>query len=218
MYRINRSLSNQLSVVRKWRMKQRQFEPSLKRGQRRCSSDVQWEGVPGLNGCHWDGRQASNDVLWARPKSLLLLLVCMSWTITVSHETVSSSAECSRDKPPFSFVRGQDSTMSPKSLSWQNGDIVDHPHRLPAGATRRGTTARCCAGTSRLVCTAGTGSSPEPWASAVRGAAVWFGRISSPNTGVKQQRRSKWTATGREDFGSPKIGPRYSMYGTYAPV
>jgi len=25
--------------------------------------------------------------------------------------TASSSAECSRDKPPFSFVRGQDSTM-----------------------------------------------------------------------------------------------------------
>jgi len=29
----------------------------------------------------------------------------------VSHETASSSAECSRDKPPFSFVEGQDSTM-----------------------------------------------------------------------------------------------------------
>ena len=29
----------------------------------------------------------------------------------VSHETSSSSAECSRDKPPFSFVRGQDSTV-----------------------------------------------------------------------------------------------------------
>ena len=29
----------------------------------------------------------------------------------VSHETASSSAKCSRDKPPFSFVRGQDSTM-----------------------------------------------------------------------------------------------------------
>ena len=42
---------------------------------------------------------------------LLLLLVCVSFTILVSHETASSSAECSRDKPPFSFVRGQDSTM-----------------------------------------------------------------------------------------------------------
>ena len=29
----------------------------------------------------------------------------------VSHETASSSAECSQDKPPYSFVRGQDSTM-----------------------------------------------------------------------------------------------------------
>ena len=29
----------------------------------------------------------------------------------VSHKTVSSSAECSRDKPPFSFVRGQDLSM-----------------------------------------------------------------------------------------------------------
>jgi len=31
--------------------------------------------------------------------------------LLVSHETASSSAECSRDKSPFSFVRGQDSTM-----------------------------------------------------------------------------------------------------------
>jgi len=29
----------------------------------------------------------------------------------VSHETASSSEECSRDKMPFSFVSGQDSTM-----------------------------------------------------------------------------------------------------------
>jgi len=29
----------------------------------------------------------------------------------VSHETASSSAKCSRDKPPFSVVRGQDSTV-----------------------------------------------------------------------------------------------------------
>ena len=30
----------------------------------------------------------------------------------VSQETASSSAECSRAKPPFSFVRGQDSTTT----------------------------------------------------------------------------------------------------------
>jgi len=29
----------------------------------------------------------------------------------VSYETASSSAQCSRDKPPLSFVKGQDSTM-----------------------------------------------------------------------------------------------------------
>ena len=42
-----------------------------------------------------------------------LLLVCVLLTITVlvSHETASSSTECSRDKPPFSFVRWHDSTM-----------------------------------------------------------------------------------------------------------
>ena len=41
----------------------------------------------------------------------LLLLLCVSLTITGQPRTASSSAECSRDKPPFSFVRGQDSTM-----------------------------------------------------------------------------------------------------------
>jgi len=33
-----------------------------------------------------------------------------NWSV-VSHKTASLSAECSRDKLPFSFVRGQDSTM-----------------------------------------------------------------------------------------------------------
>jgi len=41
----------------------------------------------------------------------------------VSHETASSSAECSRDKPPFSFVRGQDSTM------WDIVWVSPHGHR-----------------------------------------------------------------------------------------
>jgi len=52
------------------------------------------------------------DVIVAKlRKCSLLLLVCVSLTKLVSHKTASSSAECSRDKPPFSFVRGQDSTM-----------------------------------------------------------------------------------------------------------
>ena len=41
--------------------------------------------------------------------SIFFLLVCVSWTMI--GQPASSSAECSRDKPPFSFVRGQDSTM-----------------------------------------------------------------------------------------------------------
>ena len=45
----------------------------------------------------------------------LLLAIFFSYAChepqLVSHETASSSAECSRDKPPFSFDRGQDSTM-----------------------------------------------------------------------------------------------------------
>ena len=39
-----------------------------------------------------------------------LLLVCVSWAIT-GQPWNSVFTECSRDKPPFSFVRGQDSTM-----------------------------------------------------------------------------------------------------------
>jgi len=42
---------------------------------------------------------------------ILLLLVCVLWTITGQPQNSISFAECSRDKLPFSFVRGQDSTM-----------------------------------------------------------------------------------------------------------
>ena len=43
----------------------------------------------------------------------LLLLVCVSLTTTGQprNSVFNSSAECSRDKPPFGFARGQDSTM-----------------------------------------------------------------------------------------------------------
>ena len=51
--------------------------------------------------------------------SLYLLVVCVSWAITGQPRTASSSAECSRDKPPFSFVRGQDSTMW--DIVWPQG-------------------------------------------------------------------------------------------------
>jgi len=43
----------------------------------------------------------------------------------VSHETASSSAECSRDKPPFSFVRGQDSTdLLLIALNGYNNNVI----------------------------------------------------------------------------------------------
>jgi len=47
----------------------------------------------------------------------------------VSHETASSSAECSRDKPPFSFVRGQDSTMCQCTAGNQQHHFM--PHNTP---------------------------------------------------------------------------------------
>ena len=46
----------------------------------------------------------------AQSSSSRMRVMNHNWSL-VSHETASSSAECSRDKPPFSFVRGQDSTM-----------------------------------------------------------------------------------------------------------
>jgi len=42
---------------------------------------------------------------------LLVGSLSSSSCMRVSNETASSSAECSRDKPPFSFIRRQDSTM-----------------------------------------------------------------------------------------------------------
>ena len=70
----------------------------------------------------------------------------------VSHETVSSSAECSRDKSPFSFVRGQDSTMwaveEPKQLA-------DEASRFHLGCQRQHSVV-ICSGTllfsSRVLC------------------------------------------------------------------
>ena len=49
-------------------------------------------------------------------KSIYGRRLTIAWQSTssrmrVSHETASSSTECSRDKPAFSFVRGQDLTM-----------------------------------------------------------------------------------------------------------
>ena len=58
------------------------------------------------------------DICVKYEKNLLEKTVCYETHVMISaflhplnHETASSSAECSRDKPPFSFVRGQDLTM-----------------------------------------------------------------------------------------------------------
>ena len=90
-----------------------------------------------------------------------LLLVCVSWTIImVSHETASSSAECSRDKPPFSFVRGQDSTMwdivwiSPeghRSVSVSRHFLLQAP-QSPYSVRKRFSRDHCCRGRSKRSC------------------------------------------------------------------
>ena len=92
----------------------------------------------------------------------LLLLVCVSWTITGQpwHETASSSAECSRDKPPFSFVRGQDSTMwdivwvSPqghRSVSVSRHFLLQAPQCL-CSVWKRFSRDHCCRGRSKPGC------------------------------------------------------------------
>jgi len=50
----------------------------------------------------------------AREKDLFRSVKVLRYLSHAPHShcsRASSSAECSRDKPPFSFVRGQDSTM-----------------------------------------------------------------------------------------------------------
>ena len=74
----------------------------------------------------------------------------------MSHETASSSAECSRDKPPFSFVRGQDSTMwdidwvSPQghiSVSVSRHFLL-HAPQCPS-VRKRFSRDHCCQGRSK---------------------------------------------------------------------
>jgi len=78
----------------------------------------------------------------------------------VSHETASSFAECSRDKPPFSFVRGQDSTMwdivwvSPqghRSVSVSRHFRLQAP-QCPCFVWKRFSRDHCCRGRSKPGC------------------------------------------------------------------
>ena len=83
--------------------------------------------------------------------------------LLVSHETASSSsssAECSRDKPPFSFVRGHDSTMwdivwiSPqghRSMSVSRHFFLQAP-QCPCSVRKRFSRDHCCRGRSKPGC------------------------------------------------------------------
>jgi len=78
----------------------------------------------------------------------------------VSHETASSSAECSRDKPPFSFVRGQDSTMwdivwvslqGHRSVSVSRHFLLQAP-QCPCSVRKRFSRDHYCRGRSKPGC------------------------------------------------------------------
>ena len=78
----------------------------------------------------------------------------------VSHETASSSAECSRDKPPFSFVKRQDSTIwdivwvSPqghRSVSVSRHFLLQAP-QCPCSVRKRFSRDHCCRGRSKPSC------------------------------------------------------------------
>jgi len=78
----------------------------------------------------------------------------------VSHETAPSSSECSRDKPPFSFVRGQDSTMrdivwvSPqghRSVSVSRHFLLQTPQCF-CSVRKRFSRDHCCRGRSKSGC------------------------------------------------------------------
>jgi len=62
----------------------------------------------------WEELTSKMNFAHSRRKSWALICrlgAAQQPPINNSHETASSSAECSRDKPLFRFVRGQDSTM-----------------------------------------------------------------------------------------------------------
>ena len=78
----------------------------------------------------------------------------------VNHETASSSTECSRDKPPFSFVRGQDSTMSDivwvspqghRSVSVSHHFLLQAP-QCPCSMRKWFSRDHCCRGRSKPGC------------------------------------------------------------------
>jgi len=84
------------------------------------------------------------------------------WTIIGQprNSVLSSSAECSRDKPPFSFVGGQDSTMSDvvwvspqghRSMSVSRHFLLQAP-QCPCSVRKRFIRDHCCRGRSKPGC------------------------------------------------------------------
>ena len=78
-------------------------------------------------------------------------------TQVVSHETASSSAECNRDNPPFSFVRGQNSTMwdivwvssqGHRSVSVSRHFLLPAP-QCPCSVRKRFSRDHSCQGRSK---------------------------------------------------------------------
>ena len=76
---------------------------------------------------------------------------------TINYETASASAECSRDKRPFSFVRGQDSTMSDTIWVSPQGhrSVSVSRHfflqalQCPCSVQKRFSRDHCCRGRSQ---------------------------------------------------------------------
>ena len=93
--------------------------------------------------------------------SLLLLLVCVSSIITGQpRNSTFIRTECSRDKPLFSFVRGQDSTMwdivwvSPqghRSVSVSCHFFLQAP-QCPCSVRKQFSRDHCCRGRSKPGC------------------------------------------------------------------
>ena len=81
-------------------------------------------------------------------------------TVTYNHQTASSSSECSWDKPPFNFVRGQDLTMwdivwvSPqghRSVSVSRHFLLQ-ALQCPSSMQKRFRRDHCCRGRSKPGC------------------------------------------------------------------
>jgi len=112
----------------------------------------------------------------------------------VSHETASSSAECSGDKLPFSFVRGQDLTMwdivwvSPqghRSVSVCRHFLLQAP-QCPSSVWKPFSRDHCCRGRSKPGCLIVGLHTRENWppeqTSSYASIDFWCQLVASPAT------------------------------------